>query len=98
MKIYFYCCTKSKSFIHVRILYYPYIECSTVSYKVESNLLTGHRFEQIIVGTVPDNEGLGLGVLRHELLGGHRAVLDINVARTRPRHHVTGIRPPTSLR
>ena len=69
-----------------------------LSYEVESNLLTGHRFEQIIVGTVPHNEGLGLGVLGHELLGGHRAVLDINVARTRPRHHVTGICPPTSLR
>ena len=60
------------------------------------NLLSCQSFEQIIVGGVPDDDGPGAGVPLQELLGGHRAVPDINVAGTRPRHHLTGVCPPTS--
>ena len=60
------------------------------------NLLSCQSFEQIIVGGVPDDDGPGAGVLLQELLDGHRAVPDINVTRTRPRHHLTGVCPPTS--
>ena len=62
----------------------------------QMNLLSCQSFEQIIVGGVPDDDGPGAGVLLQELLDGHRAVPDINVTRTRPRHHLTWVCPPTS--
>ena len=60
------------------------------------DLLSCQSFEQIIVGGVPDDDGFSAGVLLQELLDGHRAVPDINVTRTRPRHHLTWVCPPTS--
>ena len=71
-------------------------EAQSVNCTDQMNLLSCQSFEQIVVGGVPDDDGPGVGVLLQELLDGHRAVPDINVTRTRPRHHLTGVCPPTS--